>query len=87
MPVDQGRETLTKASFKGLWSVKIVKFLPFQQKTEVLERRVGSKLIPVKVEYFHSAADSFLEKKARGPRSCCRTEPSWNSEASTAREI
>ena len=37
-----------------------------------------------------SAEDNFLEKKARGdqdPRmSCCRTAPTWESDASTAKD-
>ena len=44
-----------------------------------------------KAEYFRSVSESFLEKKARGTqepsRSCCRTEPTWESEASIASKV
>jgi hypothetical protein len=44
-----------------------------------------------KVEYFSCAGDNFLEKKASGDHppfwNCCKTPPTCEFEASTAREI
>ncbi len=73
---DHSGETRFMACVSGIWSVS---------------RRIAEKAAN-KVEYLTSAEFNFLLKKAKGDQdpdaaNCCKTPPTWVSDASTARDI
>jgi len=62
----------------------------FQKEPEMADGAEGGKEFPVKGRVTQPGPCSFLEKKTRGPHNptwrCCRTPPTWVSEALVVRE-
>jgi hypothetical protein len=75
-----------------MWSVRRRKFLPSKTKRKWRTAEKAANNSRSKVEYLTSAEESFLLKNARGDQepeldSCCKTPPTCESEASTAKDI
>ena len=67
---------------------KDCKFSTFEEEAEVLERRAGEMQLLVEGEVFLFSLRQLLGEESQEPsRNYCITELTWESEASTAREI